>query len=265
MSTLGGASHVNPSLVPDAQLHSHRPPRAGLAAALLIWGVAGLCSCSDPPTPTAPPATLRDVPPGWWDDSSGGFPATGVYLLPVGPEGSDRRPAPEVWDGLLPAVAADPESLALTRRLYNNLPAELAVLPDPADLDGVAGPPPAGPAVVIRLADEPPTVLAGGALYGQLACRRDVRVRAGARGARFVDWRGLDPQLGEPDDLAVVLFVLSDHLLRARAGYAVFGGVSNTPESIRDEFPTGDAEALRDDLDRRVEEYLKRYRAPLTR
>src|SRR4051812_38269505 len=105
-----------------------RPARPAGAAFLLALGAAVLCSCAGQPAP-AP------SPPSPWDDSVGGFASAGVYFLPVGAPGDERRPAQEVWDGLLPAVGGDPESLALAGRLHGGVPVQLVVPPDRAATD----------------------------------------------------------------------------------------------------------------------------------
>jgi hypothetical protein len=64
-----------------------------------------------------------------------------------------------------------------------------------------------------------------------------------------------------PNDFAVILFAMNDYLLRKGAGYCVFDGGPSTPQSIRSVFPTEDIQAMRADLDRRMDDYLKGYRA----
>jgi hypothetical protein len=251
---------------------TRRRTTTGLVAATLAvaCGAVWLCSCSQKPSgPTAggTRGSVKDAqaPSPQWDDSYAAFSDAGVYLLPVGPKEASRRPAQEVWKSLLPGMASDASTKALLRRLYNDLPVDFVVLPeaaakDKAALDRAAGSPGAGFAVALRIAAERPLREAGDAdLFGSLGCRRDMRVKPGEKTANFVEKDGGAVSSRPPNDFLVVLFAMNDYLLRTRAGYSVFDGGAATPQSIRSEFPTQDAEAMRTDLDRRVDGYLKGY------
>jgi hypothetical protein len=163
-------------------------------------------------------------------------------------------------------MKSDPDTLRLLRRLYNELPVELVILPaeqakDPRSLERSAGPPRARSGVILRLAAGQPEheeVVDG--LFAYLGGRRDMRTRSGERSANVVGAGVGAAGILRPDDFSVVLMAVNDYLLRKKAGYGVFRGRNETPQSIRERFPLEKPESLRVDLDRRIEEYLRRYR-----
>jgi hypothetical protein len=211
----------------------------------------------------------NSTPAPEWDDSQGGGNDAGVYFLPIGPKEAERRPALEVWKSLFPGMASDPDTKALLRRLYNDLPVDLVVVPEgavktKAAMDRVAGPPAPGFAVVLRVAAE--RVLhevGGGDTVGSLGYRRDMRVKRGEKSANVVelDKDGNVVSVAPPHDQAILLLAMNDYLLRTKAGYGAFVTGPDTPQSIRSRFPTHDKEAMRANVDRRIADYLNRYRA----
>jgi hypothetical protein len=220
------------------------------------------------PAPDGPQSNGQNglTPTQKWDDSFATVSGAGVYLLAVGPKDSPRRPALEVWKTLVTDMTADTVTQALLRRLYNDLPVDVAVLPDKAAkdrqaLDRAAGPPGNGFSVVVRVAAETPQEVGGGDWFASVGCRRDIRVKPGEKSANFIQKDGNAVNSQPPNDFAVILFAMNDYLLRKRAGYCVFDGGPSTPQSIRSVFPTDDLKAMRADLDRRMADYLRGSRA----
>jgi hypothetical protein len=242
-----------------------------VAIALTLTGGSG---CSQPAPVSSSNGThessKNNAPPTpAWDDSYGGATDVEIYFLPVGPKDAGRRPALEVWRALFAGMAPDPDTKTLLRRLYNDLPVELVVVPaqaakDKGAMDRVAAPPRPDFAVVLRVAAEPDLhEVRGGDRVGSLGCRRDTRVKRGEKSTDFVrlDNDGNIADSVRPDDTAILLLVTNDYLLRTKAGYCAFQGTADS-QIIRSKFPTLDLEAMRANLDQQIADYLKRYQAP---
>jgi hypothetical protein len=115
-------------------------------------------------------------------------------------------------------MKSDPDTLRLLRRLYNELPVELVMLPaeqakDSKSLERAAGPPRAGSGVILRLAAGQPQhgeVVVDG-LFAYLGGRRDMRTRSGERSANVVGAGMGFADILRPDDFEVVLMAVNDY------------------------------------------------------
>jgi hypothetical protein len=206
-----------------------------------------------PPSPREPDfVVLRNLP---------------VYLMPVAADAiAARRPGDEVWDALLPGIAADADSRTLLSRLYQNAPTELREGPVGQDAGSQA--PAEGLAVAVRVhaqrfKDRVST--RQGHVYGLVDLWRVSTVQF--HPARFHHPEGTPPEqalgqglaaalAGQPDDFEVLLLVANDYLLRKQPGWQLFShGFSADAIQV----PTGGLAELRADLDRRIDDYVKRH------
>ena len=192
-----------------------------------------------------------------------------VYLMPVAADATAvRRPGDEVWDALLPGIAADAESRKLLSRLYRDAPAEFRVGPVGQDASGQA--PGDGLAVAVRVHArryEDRISTRRGHVYGLVDLGRVSTVNF--HPDRFHAAAGTPPEdvvgkafsaalAAQPNDVEVLLLVANDYLLRKQPGWQLFShGFS--ADAVR--VPTGGPAELRADLDRRIDDYIKRHSA----
>ena len=195
-------------------------------------GSRGIPSNRRGPVPDGPQANGQNgLPPTQkWDDSFGTVSDAGVYLLAVGPKDSPRRRALEVWKTLVTDMAADTETQALLRRLYNDLPVDVAVLPDKAAKEGkpwtgrqvlqVTGSP-------LSSASQPrPRRRLVAATGSHPSGARDMRVKPGEKSANFIQRDGNAVSSQPPNDFAVILFAMNDYLLqKGRATVCLMAGL----------------------------------------
>lgn len=244
----------------------------GLVGPVVLVVVAVGCSSSSPTSPQsdASPPTRGDE----WRDSRVTHSGLGVLLLPITTDAKAAPPsAVPVWRDLYPKLAADGESQRLLQRLYAGVRVDCRVLDGDADFDekGVEqARPERGPAVLLSLHARQPgqertydgeQAKALGydrALYGVLSYGRVIRLSRGEPGLPDSAAAALD---SVADDLEVLYLVTNDYLLRHAPGWQLNfrGGPGVSPDHVTKR--QKNATDLRRELDRRVEEHLRRHAA----
>lgn len=197
-----------------------------------------------------------------------------AYLVRLDAE-APPKPADAFWDGLFPAMAADPETAACLKRLFGGLRVELAVLDKPPAKDDPIWEKKPGPGfdVVLRVCNkgEHQTQTTDG-MAGE---GRSVKVAylVGSLSFGCVVDADRPPDVPKAGDGGIVLppkakeaveLAVADYLLRHAAGWrglhvGSFGEQAEFDRVAASHDKTADQR--RKALDARIDDYAKRYRA----
>jgi len=197
-----------------------------------------------------------------------------AYLVRLDAE-APPKPADAFWDGLFPALAADPETAACLKRLFGGLRVELVALDQPPGNDDPVWEKKPGPGfdVVLRVCNKGEHQT--GTIEGQAGAGQSVKVAylVGSLGWGYVVDADRPPDVAKAADGEIVLppdareaveLAVADYLLRNAAGWRGLHVGSFGEQAEFDRVAAShdkSADQRRKDLDARIDDYARRYRA----